>query len=409
MNESPSPVDARLTPSRGLLTALLPAHTGQGLTTAMIGPVIPAIAAYFGGGKDGDFAAQLVAVTPFAGIIVGGLISGWAIKSTGLRAFTLMAAVLFGLGGVIGLVAPTLYTMLVGSLALGFGAIFIMSGLSALTSMVYDGAERAKVVGMQAGLAGFTNIILGLLGAFLAERLGWRLPFAFFLAFGALLLMLVLLFVPKIEKDPSAPTVAMGSLIRRIWPVLLAGGMCFMMLVVQSTHLPLLLAEKGIVESGLRGVVLTVLYTCSVLGSISYGWLGSRVKQNVLIFVIGIVAVAAWSLFGRWTGGLPLAMLAAAMVGGCQGLVIPMLFSGAMRKAPGEASGPAIGLLNVAICFGAILNPVLTSPIMDITGRSGLMFVLAGVSGAIAIVALMWRRSNADSSSDSVNQPILTD
>lgn len=408
-NPSPSSSPAAgLIPSRGLLAAVLPAHTGQGLTTAMIAPVVPAIAAYFGGGKGGDFAAQLVAVTPFAGIIVGGLISGWAIKSTGLRAYILLASALFGLGGIIGLLAPTLPIVLVGSVALGFGAIFVLSGLSALTSMVYEGSERAKVVGMQAGLAGFTNIVLSLVGAFLSELLGWRVPFAFFLAFGAILTTLVLLFIPKIERNPAAPKVMMAAMIGSIWPVLLAGGMCFMMLVAQSTQLPFLLAENGVTSSGMRGVVLTLVHASSVVGSISYGWLDSRVRPATLILAIGIIGVAGWCLFGLWSGGLPVVMLASAMVGTCQGLVVPMLFAGAMRKAPGEASGPAIGLLNVAICFGAILNPALTSPIMDVTGRSGLMFVLAGVTAAVAIVALLWRRSSPDGSSGPMNRSMLT-
>lgn len=383
---------AGIAPSRGILAAVLPAHTGQGLTTAMIAPVIPAIAAYFGGGKGGDFSAQLVAVVPFAGIIIGGLISGWAIKAAGLRTYVLIAATLFGLGGIIGLVAPTLPIVLAGCVALGFGAIFVLSGLSALTSIVYDGSERAKVVGMQAGLAGFTNIILSLVGAFLAERLGWRVPFAFFLAFGAIMFLLTVLFIPGIAKNPSEAPVAMGPLFRRIWPVLLAGGTCFMMLVAQSTQLPFLLAENGIESSGMRGVVLTMVHAFSVVGSISYGFLESRLRRPLLILMLGIVGVSGWAGLGLWSGGLAFAMFASALVGICQGILVPMLFAAAMRSAPGEASGPAIGLLNVAICVGAISNPVLTAPIMEVTGRSGLMFVLAGVSALIAVVALFWRR-----------------
>lgn len=382
-------------PSRGLFAALLPAHSGQAITLSLMAPVTPALAAWFGGGKDGDFPAQLVLVTPFLGIMVGGIAGSIAMKLAGLRSFILLAACLFGMGGFIGLVAPSLPVLLAAALALGVGAIFVLSGLSALTSVVYDGADRSRVVGLQAATAGLCNIVFGLIGAFLAEQFGWRVPFGFFIGFGAVVLTLTLLFVPATPRDEAAPALPMGQIIARTWPLLLVGGVAFMLIVSQATQLPFLMAERGMTSTGLRGVVLTAIAAASMLGSIGYSLIQHRVAESTLVIAVGILGSISWAIFGVWTGDLPTALLAATLAGLCQGAIIPMLFGGAMRAVPGESSGPAIGLLNVAVCVGSFINPVLFSPVRTALGLAGLMFVLAAMTVTLAVIALLWSKDRS--------------
>lgn len=390
MADSSSTADGRVVASRGLFAALLPAHTGQAMAISLTAPMVPMLATHLGGGDKGDLSAQFVTVAPFLGIMAGGMISGWVMKATGVRAFVLLAALLFALDGVIGLFASGLAPLLIGAVILGFGAIFILTGLSALTAIAYDSSKRGEVIGLQAGMAGLSGIVFGLGASFLAERLGWRVPFAIFLGFGALVLVLTLLFVPANVRGEDDGSVAMGKIIKRIWPMMLAAGMAFMLLVSQSTQLPFLMAENGVTSSGLRGVVLTTLAAASMLGSVSFGALQTRISERGLILGVGFFGITAWIVFGLWSGGLAWAIVGAGLVGLAQGLLIPMLFGGVMRAVPPDAGGAAIGLLNVAICFGSFLNPVLSSPVRGLTGLTGLMFVLAAISATILVVVMSW-------------------
>ncbi|MDB5685345.1 MAG: major facilitator superfamily 1 [Sphingomonas bacterium] len=361
---------------------------------ALIAPVVPLIAEHFRPAGQGELAAQLVAVFPFLGLLLGGLASGWSIPHAGLRPFILIAAGAYATSGVIGLFAPTLTTLLIGCGLLGFGAAFLMSGLSAMTSIVFDGAERGRIVGLQSAIGNLFNVALGIGTAFLAERLGWRTPFGVFLAFGAVMLLLSARAIPKVARSDAGGVATMGWVLRRTWPICLAGGAIFLLAATQSTQLPFLLANNGVTSAGMRAVVATFTTGAAMLGSLVFSAVQGKVGERVLILIAAILSALGWAIFGIWSGGLAVAFLASALLGAGLGLLLPILFSGAMRAAPGEASGQAVGLLNTAIFLGSFLNPVLTAPLAQLAGRPGLMLLLAALSLAVGAVALAWPRGS---------------
>lgn len=87
-----------------------------------------------------------------------------------------------------------------------------------------------------------------------------------------------------------------------------------------------------------------------------------------------------------------MAMLAAGLTGFGLGIIMPMIFSRLMQIVPGEESGTAMGLLNAAIFCGSFLNPVITMPLREVTGLSGLFFWLAVGTLSITLLAVTGRR-----------------
>lgn len=376
--------------SRGLFAALLPAHSGQALAVSLMPPVIPMLAAYLGGGDSGDFSAQLISVVPFLGILTGGIASGWVMKRIGLRWFVLIAAGLFGVAGVMGLLATGPTMLLACGLIAGLASIFLMTGLSALTAIAYPVSARGKIIGMQAGMAGLVAIVFGLGCAFLAERFGWRVPYAIFIAFGVMIMMLTLAFIPVVALEQDHAPMAMSAILKHIWPIMIVGGVAFMLLISQATQLPFLMADKGLASPGQRGIVLSTLAAALMLSSIGFGFILPRIGERGVIVGIGCVGIVAWMTFGFWTGGLAWAIIGAALIGLAQGALIPLLFSNAMRVVRTEAGGAAVGLLNVALCIGSFMNPLLLSPVRSAVGLSGLMFVLAAITAIVLLLTLFW-------------------
>src|SRR5277367_320595 len=74
-----------------------------GMVFTTVAPVLPLIAAHYGGGDDGAFAAEWLLTMPSIGIVVGGPISGWFVERFGARTVLLVCFGIFGLAGLSGL------------------------------------------------------------------------------------------------------------------------------------------------------------------------------------------------------------------------------------------------------------------------------------------------------------------
>lgn len=379
-------------PSLGLFITLLPLHAGQALTTALLGPIAPSIAGHFGGGSTGALAGQFAVVIPFLGVMIGGLISGWGIDVAGLRRFSLLGTGLYAVAGIVGLVAPGVAILLLGCTLLGFGAAFQVSGLSAVTAIAYQGTERARAVGFQSAATHVVTVSFGLASAFLAQWLGWRTPFGFFFAFGAVLLLLSAIYIPASARKSVRASASFGWVLGRTWAICIAGGVAFLLLASIATQVPFLLEQQGITTTGIRSVVMTCTTAASVVASLIYGQTQARTPERRYVIIGAISAAIGWCVFGFWSGDLITVFVAAALVGFGMGFAVPLLFNAAMRAAPGEASGLSTGLLNATICVGGLFNPLVFAPIRNAFGLSNLMVVLAGLTICVALVATLSAR-----------------
>jgi len=375
----------------GLSATLLPAQAGQALTLSLLTPVLPAVAIFFGGGVEGESIAQWLAVSPFLGLTIGGLGSGLAIGAAGLRLTVCIAAFGYALSGLIGLVASAKVLLLGGGFLLGASAALLTSGLSAVTAIVYQEPARRRFVAMQSATANILGVILALGGAAAAGRFGWRTPFSIYLLFGGVMLAAT---VACVRRAPRRSAIRGGTvrLVRRGWPIFLAGGATFLLATTQSTQLPFLLEQNGLTSATLRAIVVVCTLGAAVLGSLVYGITQARIPQPLIILFAGLAASSAWLMFGMWSHGLVLACIAAALLGLALGILVPVLYGGAMQVAPGEASGQAIGLLNAAVFLGSFANPLIAGPLRTVAGLSGMMFVLAALSLLVVLIAMFWMR-----------------
>lgn len=103
---------------------------------------------------------------------------------------------LYALAGSSGLYAPTLGTLLLGRVLLGLAVGATMTAGSALVADLFAGQERARFLGLQSAFTSLGGVIFLPLGGLLAG-IGWRLPFAVYLA--ALLLVPLALRLPRGE------------------------------------------------------------------------------------------------------------------------------------------------------------------------------------------------------------------
>jgi MFS family permease len=372
--------------------AVLPAMVGQALTFALLPAVLPGIATYFGGGAKGEHSAQLAAVFPFLGLTVGALASGAVIRLLGPRNAVLVAAAALGAGGCVGLLAAGQTVLLIGCVLVGFGAAMLTSGLSEVTALSFEGSARTRIIGYQTAMADLAAAVLGLASAFIAERLGWRTPFGFYLIFGAVMLALASCAIRNLRPAPPAQKGDTRAVLRA-WPIFLTAGLGFMLATTQGTQLPFLLAHNGIDTPGLRAIVMTITSALAVAASLFFGTTSARLGDATMMTLSAATGTAGFLIFGSWTHGFLIACIAGGLLGVSLGLFVPLLYAAVMRAVPPEASGQAVGFLNAAIFVGSFVNPIVLGPLRTIAGLSGQMSVLAGLTLLLGMAILSLTKS----------------
>ena len=376
------------------IAALLTAQVGQALTFVMLGAILPQIAAYFGGGREGEMIAQQMAVFPFLGLTVGGFVSGIVISRAGLRPTALASALVYALAGAVPLVATTATPMLAASFALGLAASLLTSAISGISAQVYQGEKLAKFVSYQVALAIFSGASLGFVAALAAGSWGWRAAFAGYVVTGLAILAIGLAGLPDGEAGGAQNEGGSAlAVIRLSWPVYLLGFLSFIMITFAPTYLPFFMEERGVTDPAMRALLLTVSTGTSFLGSVGYSQVQGRIAQRTILTVAVALLAVAYLLYATWNGGIPAMAAAMAMAGLGGGMIIPALFAAALSSAP-QAGGQSVGFLNVAIFSGSFLTPYLLAVPREALGMVGLLW--AFLVAILIIGAVTLRRVSGE-------------
>lgn len=116
----------------------------------------------------------------------------------GRRKAFIAGVALFTGGSVVCALAPSTTVLILARLLQGVGGAMMMpSTLSILTNTFPDARERARAIGMWAGISGLALAIGPLVGGWMVDNLGWQSIFWINVPVGALAVVLGLRFVPE--------------------------------------------------------------------------------------------------------------------------------------------------------------------------------------------------------------------
>lgn len=363
---------------------LLAALVAPSFNFVALPPVLPDIAAAFGGGARGQGVAQAAQALPFLGLAVGGLFAGWSLVRLGARLSIAVAGTGLVVAGAGGMLSDGAAALLTSCALIGLMAALATSALAALTSESVDGARRDRLLGVQVAVSDVCTVAGGVAAAVLAARFGWHGPFAIFAAFGLFLLA----FLAPARVPDLGVGAGGGGLVRMLalaWPVYLAAAIVFFLVATQATQLPFYLQERGYRTASGRALFTTFGIAAAMCGSVSFALLMGRVAAwRVQALAIASAAAGALGL-SFWSGDLGIGLASVFLIGLGSGLVIPTLFADALRSAPEGLRGHSIGLLNVAIFAGSFISPLLLSPVAASLGYPGLY---AAIAAAVVLVGL---------------------
>lgn len=374
---------------RLLLIALMCGSATTALTLVVLIPVLPMLAASFGGGTRGATLSQAVMTAPALGLIAGGFLSAAAIKLVGAWRLLVTGLALYGAAGSAGLWAGEAPLLLGSRFLLGIAASFVGIASTALLAALYPPEPRARLLGIKGALGSVGGILGILIGGELGALGGWRLPFAVYLV-GWLLLVIVLAGRHAVTPPPASAQRVEGQGLIALWPFYVAIVGFGIVLMMTNTQLSFLLHEIGIAAPSRVARVAVLASVGAAAGGFAYGAVRRRLGSRACF---GLV-------FALWTAGLTTlgfsrdeiaASIGCALAGLAAGLFLPHMVTTLAAAAAESVRDRAIAMFYSAIFLGDFLNPLVIQPLSDLLGRHGAFRAVAVVT-AIAMLAMLLPR-----------------
>jgi MFS family permease len=357
-------------------------NAAVGLTLAAMPPILPELATRVGG----EHNAQLIVSVAGFGMIVGGLFSGRLLEWVGIRAFTLLSLVIYGVFGVAGWFLASALSLGVSRFLLGVGGVFFSTAALALTAATFTGAARSRVIGMQQATSQVVNVCAVFIVGALVAITGWRGAFLLYGVFALVLLLLAAAGVrtkvaPRAEAIADLAVAKPPGFLMTIAPVCALTTLMGILTVIPMAQLPFVLVENGNGSPQQVSIVLGANFIFAAISAINFARLKILFGKRATFFVglaIGMLGIALMGV----VSSLTYECVAAALAGFGTGIYNTYVFDHGVEISPPVYHGRAAGLLFAFMFFGAAINPLVAGVFEQIFG-------LHHAFPAMAIVALL--------------------
>ena len=384
--EAPVPAAGR---ARNWLLSLTLGASGCliGLIFSAVAPVLPALAAHFGGGAGGAFSAQLLMAVSTLGIIAGASPAGWLVERRGGRAVLLGSLALYTLCGTAALYLDGKAALLASRFVLGLATGGIVTASVVMIGQRFDAAARARFLGYANVAGAVAGVAGGLLAGVLGSAWDWRAPFALY-GLGLVLLLSGLgaarLAAPPRSSEPE-PRQAGWSGMTTLWPIYPAVLCAYVVVFMTTTQVSFLLAANGTSDPAVVGMILSGASLLTGLGAWCYGRVAPRLGRGHLLALALFLLGAGCAVMGWWTrpAFTFIGCCLTGLGGGLLNVHFPVLL---MERAPLPVRGRALGLLYTVQFLGDFVNPFVIYPLRAALGIEGAFIAVGGLMflGAVA-------------------------
>lgn len=368
-------------------------NAAVGLTLAAMPPILPELGRALGS----DSAAQFVTSISGFGMIFGGLFSGRILERMGIRAFTVLSLMIYGICGTLGWFLDGAVTLEVSRFALGMGGVFFSTAALALTAATFTGEARSRVIGLQQATSQVVNVCAVFIVGALVAITGWRGAFLLYGAFAALLLVLTFAGIREPERPAAAeiatiaaPDAAPVNFAWLITPICALTTLMGILTVIPMAQLPFLLADNGQGSAQQVSIVLGANFVFAAISAMSFVRLAARLGKRIT-FIGGLACGMAGIALMGVVQGIPAACVAAAMAGLGTGIYNTYVFDHGVAISPPAYHGRAAGLLFAFMFFGAAINPFITGAFKGWFGLHHSFPVMAAVALLCGLPVLLSR------------------
>jgi MFS family permease len=375
------------------LTVFVLASTGTFLAMVFIvvSPMLPLIADHFGGGRDGAFVAQWILTMPSIGVIIGGPTTGWFVERVGARTVLFSCLAIFAVAGAAGLFVEEQTLLLATRLIVGLSATGLVTAAMAIIGEIFSEERRGSILGLQNAIATGLSVLVTVASGTVAERHGWRAPFALYAA-SLPMLLLALFVIPAVTRRPTGAARGSLPLFVPLLPLYALVTVTMIINFLSAGQVPILLATDAFTSPATISEILGAGTVLFAIGAISYGTI--RAKIGVYwTFALGLalqgIGVMALSV-GHGVIGIG---LGAALLNLGSGIQTPNLSHWVLDRAPLAIRGRAMGLLFSAQFLGPFLNTAIIAPGISYLGLRNILAMFAGLIAVGVVLTAVRARS----------------
>lgn len=345
---------------------LLLASTLTVMAGATIAPSLPAMQKAFADVPNAEFWVRLVLTLPGLFIVIGAPFAGALIDKIGRKSLLIFCGLLYAAAGASGFWFESLWVILIGRALLGFAVAGIMTSVTTLIADYLEGAERARILGLQGSFMSLGGVVFLLLGGFLAE-FGWRLPFLIYL----FALILMPFFIFALFEPVRAPQTA-AEAAQNFWRFALesraalliyaaafVGMTAFYLIPVQ---MPFYLSNEFGASAFQSGIAIAVSSFCAAMTSLNYRTARARLSY-LQIYSFAFVVIAASYLIIGFAPNYWIVLCGLALSGVGNGFLLPNASSWLTEIVPDNLRGRSVGALTMAFFLGQFLSPFVSQPL----------------------------------------------
>ena len=359
------------------------------LGTNGIGPILAQISAAFPGTS--DTTVQFLMTFPILFTMIFEILSSLMAQRLPKKALTLSGLVIVAAGGIMAfLFHSSMGIMFLWAAVIGIGLGFVAPIAPALINENFKEHEKEVMLGWQNSASTIGSMIMTFACGFLAGA-GWNYGYLVYLiGIPGIICTLIGLPSSKVRSvagtQPESKDRGVFRLV--IWREMIIACFFLMLYSAIPANVSMLMAERGIQDASVSGMVTTLFSLAGMLMGLVFGYVMSVLKK--LTNTVGVILLAAGSVIMGISTNVPALIAGSIIAGFSMSMVMPVCM-GAASKLPGyEVINSALIMASTSV--GIFITPLLTSLTAAVTGSTAVSvrFIAFGVIGVIlAIVTVL--------------------
>lgn len=358
------------------------------LTGVGISPALPGMSDYFNHLPNSEFLVKLTLTMPALVIAVAAPFAGILLDRWGRKPVILFSLILYGFAGSSGFWMETLSGILLGRALLGLATAGLMSGIITLIGDLYEGEQLNRFMGYQSAALGIGGLTFLTLAGVLAD-IGWRYPFLIHLhAF------LVIPGVILAVKEPNIGHENIEEILSNVkvpfpWKsTLIINTISFsamFVLFLFPVHLPFYLTSELGASNSYVGLALAIQSTVAIFLGLLYRRIKARLSfqgiMAVIFLCLGINHLMI-AIFADW-----IILVVGMLIGGISmGLLAPNTNVWVSTSTHRATRGRSISIMVSVIFLAQFLVPILSQPVLQSIGFTGIFGYGAGISFLLSLI-----------------------
>ena len=338
--------------------------------------------------ENAEFLVKMVISLPALFIALAAPFLGPLLDRFGRLPFLYFGLVFYALSGTSGFFLDDLHYILVSRAFLGVSVACIMPVTVALVGDYFFGPEREMMTSLQGAAMALGGVVFVGIGGILAD-ISWRYPFLIYLfSLVVLILALVYLKEPELEKNESEKKGYFNGLTRLHYFLLSSGLVIMLAFYMIPVQIPFLLKSLGINEMKWIALALVTNTIGSVVVAANYKFfrrfLSFSAANGVLLISMALGFFTIYLASSYW-----MVVLGLSLSGLGLGLFMPNFSLWILEITPVEIRGKAVGLVSSAVFLGQFLSPYFVQPMIGSGLELRETFAIAALI-LLAISGIYW-------------------